>query len=180
MTQLVTTLVLGGARSGKSAFAERLVCHSGLERVYAATATAGDEEMRERIARHRVNRGEGWRTVEEPLELVALLQREATAGHAVLVDCLTLWLSNLIQADRDPEDEAHQLGALLRDAARAVVLVSNEVGLGIVPEAPLGRSFRDAQGRLNQTIAAAVPTVVFVAAGFPLWLKRSPSQEVQT
>jgi adenosylcobinamide kinase/adenosylcobinamide-phosphate guanylyltransferase len=173
MTALVTTLVLGGARSGKSAFAEQLIGDSGLVRIYLATATAGDDEMRSRIAHHRVQRGDGWITVEEPLALVDALTREAAPGRAVLVECLTLWLSNLMFAERDPEIEARRLARFLGIAKQPVVLVSNEVGLGLVPERPLGRSFRDAQGRLNQIVAATVPNVVFIAAGLPLWLKRS-------
>ena len=176
MSALVTTLVLGGARSGKSAFAERLVDGSGLARIYLATATAGDDEMRVRIAHHRTQRGDGWITVEEPLALVDALTREATRGRAVLVDCLTLWLSNLMFADRDPEVEARRLVRFLGVARYPIVFVSNEVGMGLVPETPLGRAFRDAQGRLNQIVAAAVPQVAFIAAGLPLWLKR-PSQE---
>ena len=177
MTDLATTLVLGGARSGKSAFAEKLVVDSGLAKVYLATATAGDDEMKARIARHRTQRGEGWTTVEEPLALVDALTREATRGRAVLVDCLTLWLSNLMLAERDPDVEARRLTRFLGVARYPVVLVSNEVGLGLVPDTPLGRSFRDAQGRLNQIVAALVPNVVFIAAGLPLWLKRSSTQE---
>jgi adenosylcobinamide kinase/adenosylcobinamide-phosphate guanylyltransferase len=177
MTELATTLVLGGARSGKSAFAEKLVADSGLAKVYLATATAGDDEMKARIARHRVQRGEGWTTVEEPLALVDALTREATRGRAVLVDCLTLWLSNLMLAERDPDIEARRLTRFLGVARYPVVLVSNEVGLGLVPDTPLGRSFRDAQGRLNQIVAALVPNVVFIAAGLPLWLKRPSVQE---
>ena len=177
MTELATTLVLGGARSGKSAFAEQLVGDSGLAKVYLATATAGDDEMKVRIARHRAQRGEGWTTVEEPLALVDALTREATRGRAVLVDCLTLWLSNLMLAERDPDVEARRLTRFLGDARYPVVFVSNEVGLGLVPETPLGRRFRDAQGRLNQLVAACVPNVVFIAAGLPLWLKKSSLQE---
>ena len=177
MTALSTTLVLGGARSGKSAFAEQLVRDSGLARIYLATATAGDDEMKVRIARHRAQRGEGWTTVEEPLALVDALTREATRGRAVLVDCLTLWLSNLIFAERDPDAEVRRLTDFLEVAKYPVVLVSNEVGLGLVPDTPLGRQFRDAQGRLNQVVAAVVPNVVFIAAGLPLWLKRSSLQE---
>ena len=173
MTALATTLVLGGARSGKSAFAEQLIGDSGLARIYLATATAGDDEMQSRIAHHRARRGEGWVTVEEPLALVDTLTREATHGRAVLVDCLTLWLSNLMFAERDPEVEARRLAGFLGVAQCPIVFVSNEVGLGLVPETPLGRSFRDAQGRLNQIVAAVVPNVVFIAAGLPLWLKRS-------
>ncbi|WP_213741463.1 bifunctional adenosylcobinamide kinase/adenosylcobinamide-phosphate guanylyltransferase [Bradyrhizobium sp. dw_411] len=173
MTALETTLVLGGARSGKSAFAESLVRDSGLARIYLATATAGDDEMKARVAQHRAQRGDGWVTVEEPLALVDALTREATRGRAVLVDCLTLWLSNLMMAERDPEVEARRLTRFLGVAKYPVVFVSNEVGLGLVPETPLGRRFRDAQGRLNQLVAACVPNVVFIAAGLPLWLKQS-------
>ena len=173
MTALATTLVLGGARSGKSAFAEKMIGDSGLTPIYLATATADDDEMRNRIVHHRTQRGDGWITVEEPLALVDALTREATHGRAVLVDCLTLWLSNLMFAERDPDVEARRLTRFLGVAKYPVVLVSNEVGLGLVPETPLGRNFRDAQGRLNQIIAANVPNVVFIAAGLPLWLKRS-------
>ncbi|KIZ46873.1 MULTISPECIES: bifunctional adenosylcobinamide kinase/adenosylcobinamide-phosphate guanylyltransferase [Rhodopseudomonas] len=173
MTALSSTLVLGGARSGKSGFAERLVESSGRSQIYLATATAGDAEMTARIAHHRARRGAGWTTVEEPLALVEALTREAIHGRAVLVDCLTLWLSNLMLAERDPEIEARRLTRFLGVAQYPIVLVSNEIGLGLVPETPLGRAFRDAQGRLNQIVAATVPNVVFIAAGLPLWLKRS-------
>jgi adenosylcobinamide kinase/adenosylcobinamide-phosphate guanylyltransferase len=177
MMALENTLVLGGARSGKSAFAEILVRDSGLARIYLATATAEDDEMKARVAQHRAQRGEGWTTIEEPLALVDALTREATRGRAVLVDCLTLWLSNLMMAGRDPEIEVRRLTRFLGVAKYPVVFVSNEVGLGLVPETPLGRRFRDAQGRLNQTIAFCVPNVVFIAAGLPLWLKKSSPQE---
>src|ERR1700722_6746243 len=177
MTALANTLVLGGARSGKSAFAENLVRDSGLARIYLATATAGDDEMKARVAQHRAQRGDGWTTIEEPLALVDALTREATHGRAVLVDCLTLWLSNLMQAGRDPEIEARRLTRFLGVPRYPVVFVSNEVGLGLVPDTPLGRRFRDAQGRLNQIMAASVADVVFIAAGLPLWLKPSSIQE---
>ncbi len=167
-----TLLILGGARSGKSAFAEARVAGSGLSRFYLATATAGDAEMTARIAHHRARRGPDWRVVEEPLDLVGALDRNAAQGNMVLVDCLTLWLSNLMFAERDIEREAERLCAWLTAAPGPVVLVSNEVGLGLVPETALGRSFRDAQGRLNQQVAAVVTEVAFVAAGLPLWLKR--------
>jgi adenosylcobinamide kinase / adenosylcobinamide-phosphate guanylyltransferase len=173
MTAATTTLVLGGARSGKSSFAEQLAESGGLTKIYLATATAGDDEMHARIAQHRKQRGAGWTTVEEPLALVDVLTREATVGRVVLVDCLTLWLSNLMFAERDPEIEAKRLVRFLDVSRYPIMFVSNEVGLGLVPETPLGRAFRDAQGRLNQIIAAAVPNVAFVAAGLPLWLKRS-------
>ena len=177
MTELATTLVLGGARSGKSAFAEKLIADSGLAKIYLATATAGDDEMKARVAQHRAQRGEGWITIEEPLALVDALTHEATRGRAVLVDCLTLWLSNLMLAERDPEVESRRLTRFLGVAKYPIVFVSNEVGLGLVPETPLGRRFRDAQGRLNQLVAASVPNVVFIAAGLPLWLKNSSLQE---
>ncbi len=168
-----TTLVLGGARSGKSAFAERLVADAARTKLYLATATAGDDEMRERIAHHRARRGDGWRTIEEPLALVETLRREDRADNAILVDCLTLWLSNLMHAGKDVDGESRRLSACLRETrAQKIVLVSNEVGLGLVPETQLGRAFRDAQGRLNQAVAAAVSNVAFVAAGLPIWLKQ--------
>ena len=168
-----TTLVLGGARSGKSAFAERLVAEAAGTRLYLATATAGDDEMCERIAHHRARRGGSWRTIEEPLALVETLGREDHPGNTILVDCLTLWLSNLMHAGKDMDGESRRLAAFLREAcATKIVLVSNEVGLGLVPDTPLGRAFRDAQGRLNQTVAAAVSNVAFVAAGLPIWLKQ--------
>ena len=168
-------LVLGGARSGKSAYAERLVAGSGLEAIHVATATPGDAEMTERIAEHRRRRGAAWRTIEAPDDLEGVLARETGEGRAVLVDCLTLWLSNLMLAGADVEKR----GAALTEAARKVaglrVFVSNEVGLGLVPETPLGRRFRDAQGRLNQAMAAAADHVVFMAAGLPLVLKGQES-----
>jgi adenosylcobinamide kinase/adenosylcobinamide-phosphate guanylyltransferase len=176
MTALVPTLVLGGARSGKSRFAERLIVESKLARVYLATATVSDDEMAARIAHHRDSRGEGWHTVEEPLALVETLKRDAQPGRAVLVDCLTLWLTNVMLSGRDVAAESETLACYLRTAAHPIVLVSNEVGMGLVPETPLGRDFRDAQGRLNQIIAAAVPDVAFIAAGLPLWLKRSSGE----
>jgi adenosylcobinamide kinase / adenosylcobinamide-phosphate guanylyltransferase len=171
-----TTLVLGGARSGKSAFAERLASDSGLDRVYLATATAGDEEMRARIAHHRDRRGKTWRTIEEPLRLAEVIAREAGAGRVLLLDCLTLWLSNVMHAGIDIETQSRHLVGELQKGACPIILVANEVGLGLVPETPLGREFRDAQGRLNQLIAASVANVVFVVAGLPLWLKQHPSQ----
>ena len=151
---------------------------SGLARIYLATATAGDDEMKARIAHHRAQRGDGWTTVEEPLALVDALTREATHGRAVLVDCLTLWLSNLMLRGARSRDRGAPADAISAASPNIpIVLVSNEVGLGLVPETPLGRRFRDAQGRLNQIVAAAVPNVVFIAAGLPLWLKRPSLKE---
>ncbi|MCZ8316717.1 bifunctional adenosylcobinamide kinase/adenosylcobinamide-phosphate guanylyltransferase [Phreatobacter sp.] len=166
------TLVLGGARSGKSAHAERLVLGAGAEPLYIATAEAHDAEMAERIARHRADRaGRGWATVEEPLDVAGVIRREARPGRSILVDCLTLWLSNLMLAGETPEGRQEELLVALAAATCPVVLVSNEVGLGLVPETPLGRAFRDAQGRLNQAIAARADHVFFVAAGLPFTLK---------
>ena len=165
------TLILGGARSGKSRRAQQLAEMAQGARVYLATAEALDAEMAGRIAHHQADRGAGWRTVEAPLDLVEALEAEAGQGKAILVDCLTLWLSNLMHAERDIEAETGRLCACLQGLPGEVILVSNEVGLGLVPETPLGRRFRDAQGRLNQRVAAVCDTVEFVAAGLPLRLK---------
>jgi adenosylcobinamide kinase/adenosylcobinamide-phosphate guanylyltransferase len=167
-------LVLGGARSGKSAFAERLAMESGLERIYIATAVAGDAEMTERIEQHRRWRGDSWRTVEAPDRLEEALMSEAGEGRAVLVDCLTLWLSNVMLAGGDAEARGRSLCEGSKRLKGLVVFVSNEVGLGLVPETPLGREFRDAQGRLNQAVATISDRVVFIAAGLPLYLKGAP------
>ncbi len=163
------TLVLGGARSGKSRYAESLITALPPPWIYLATAEARDAEMAERIALHRARRGADWKTVEAPHDLVAAL---AARGEApLLVDCLTLWLSNLLLADADVDAEIGRLeGALARPAA-AVVLVANEVGFGIVPDNALARRFRDLQGRLNQRLAAMADRVVLVVAGLPLVVK---------
>lgn len=165
------TLVLGGARSGKSRYAERLVEAAAACGVYIATAEAGDAEMTARIVAHRARRGPFWRTVEAPLRLADALIEEARPDRPVLVDCLTLWLSNLMLVEARLDAEFATLRAALRDAPGPVVLVANEVGLGLVPETPLGRHFRDAAGWLNQDIAALADRVVFIAAGLPLVLK---------
>ena len=165
------TLVLGGARSGKSRFAETLVADAAEAGTYIATAEPGDAEMAARIAEHRSRRGPFWRTVEAPLDLAPAILAHAGSGRPVLGDCLTLWLSNVLLAGRVVEHESETLCAALRDAAGPVVLVANEVGLGLVPETALGRAFRDAAGRLNQAVAAQADRVVFVAAGLPLILK---------
>ena len=166
-----TVLVLGGARSGKSAFAERLVSGTGLSRHYIATGRAWDEEMRDRIARHRADRGDGWQTHEEPLALAERIAVVSRPDRAVLVDCLTLWVTNLMLEERDMAAAFAGLGAALCAAAGPVVLVSNEVGLGIVPENRMARDFRDHAGRLHQAVAAIVSEVYFVAAGLPLKMK---------
>lgn len=162
------TLVLGGARSGKSRHAEELVMRTPPPWTYVATAEALDEEMRERIALHRGRRSADWRTFDAPLELADAI---AGASGATLIDCLTLWLTNVMLAERNIDVESERLLAALAQAPGQLVIVSNEVGLGLVPETPLGRVFRDAQGRLNQRVAAAADRVVFMAAGLPLNLK---------
>ncbi|MBY6165135.1 bifunctional adenosylcobinamide kinase/adenosylcobinamide-phosphate guanylyltransferase [Pseudooceanicola nitratireducens] len=171
MTQKVT-MVLGGAASGKSAFAEGIVTDQGLARIYLATSQAFDDEMREKIADHVAARGSGWTTIEEPLDLPGALRR-ISPGHAVLVDCLTLWLTNLILADRDPVIATDDLIAALEACPAPVTFVTNEVGQGIVPEHALSRRFRNAQGRLNIRIAARADTVVQVVAGLPNLMKGS-------
>jgi adenosylcobinamide kinase / adenosylcobinamide-phosphate guanylyltransferase len=170
------TLVLGGARSGKSRFAEALVEGAAACGTYCATAEAGDEEMAARIAAHRARRDDSgrrgfWRTIEAPLAVADAIAAEADPDCPMLVDCLTLWLTNLMMAEAPLDEEFATLRMVLRDAAGPIVLVANEVGLGLVPETPLGRNFRDAAGRLNQEIAALADRVVFVAAGLPLVLK---------
>ena len=165
------TLILGGARSGKSSRAEALAVEWSDAPVYLATSRAMEEdaEWQARIARHRADRGAHWRLVEEPLDVVAELEK--LDGETVLVDCLTLWLANLMQAGRDVAAETEALCAALARFSGDVLLVSNEVGMGLVPETDLGRAFRDAQGRLNQAVAAVAGRVEFVAAGLPLLLK---------
>jgi adenosylcobinamide kinase / adenosylcobinamide-phosphate guanylyltransferase len=165
------TLVLGGARSGKSRYAEAVVESWHVPPVYLATAEGLDAEMRDRIAQHRARRGAFWTTVEEPLALPAALRESARTGVPILVDCLTLWLSNVICAGRSAEDAIDALLAAVPRLEAPVVMVANEVGLGIVPENALARAFRDHAGRLNREIAAIAERVVFVAAGLPLILK---------
>ena len=167
------TLVLGGARSGKSRFAEGLIAAHPGRPVYLATAQAGDAEMAERIRRHRARRGDAWTTIEEPLDLPRALASATRDKAAVLVDCLTLWLSNLMAAGRDVERETQSLVESLPEPRRAAsCFVSNEVGLGIVPDNALARAFRDHAGFLHQAIAAAADRVYFIAAGLPLLLKK--------
>ncbi len=166
-----SVLVLGGARSGKSTYAEGLVRAASNSPVYLATARAGDEEMRARIEAHQRQRGTDWLTVEEPLALVNTLRAEALGERAILVDCLTLWLSNLMIADADIEIESKALADCARDLPVPVVFVSNEVGQGIVPENKMARDFRDHAGRLHQLMANACDEVWFVTAGLPQKLK---------
>ncbi|MBI1245028.1 MAG: bifunctional adenosylcobinamide kinase/adenosylcobinamide-phosphate guanylyltransferase [Alphaproteobacteria bacterium] len=167
-------LVLGGARSGKSAFAEAealRLARGKSKALYMATAEAGDREMRTRIAMHRARRGTAWTTLEIPLELPAAIDAHARPGAPILVDCLTLWLSNLLAAGRDVAAQTDLLCKALKRAKGPVVLVSNEVGLGIVPDNALARAFRDHAGRLHQAVGAVAARVAFVAAGLPIFLK---------
>ena len=171
-TSLELTLVLGGARSGKSRHAEGLALASGLAPVYVATAQGLDDEMARRIAAHRARRGSAWRTVEEPLDLVETLQREcAPRGAVVLVDCLTLWLTNLMVAERQVDAECARLLEALRSLGGPLILVSNEVGQGIVPDNAMARAFVDHAGFLHQGIALQADAVVLMAAGLPHRLK---------
>jgi adenosylcobinamide kinase/adenosylcobinamide-phosphate guanylyltransferase len=173
------TLVLGGARSGKSTHAERLATgslHGATPQpaVYIATAQPGDVEMATRIVAHRARRGANWTTIEEPLKLDEALATAAAHGRPVLVDCLTLWLSNVMLGGGDIDEAGDDLLRALDDTAVPVVFVSNEVGLGIVPDNVLARSFRDAQGRLNMRLAERADRVVLMTAGLPLTLKDRP------
>ncbi len=166
-------LILGGARSGKSRYALRLAERRWQHPLYLATAEAQDAEMARRIAAHHRARGPHWRCIEEPLEIAAILKNRAVKADGILVDCLTLWLSNVLLKE-GPGAYARRRQALLaavRKMRRNLILVSNEVGLGIVPEHELGRTFRDLAGWLNQDLAAAADTVVLVTAGLPLALK---------
>jgi adenosylcobinamide kinase/adenosylcobinamide-phosphate guanylyltransferase len=164
------TLVLGGARSGKSRYAEWLIATYPPPWIYLATAEAGDDEMAERIAAHRARRDAAWQTVEAPHDLAGAL--EATpAGAAVLVDCLTLWLSNAMQSQLDIEAETAKLLDALAARTGPTVAVSNEVGLGIVPDNVLARRFRDLQGTLNQKLAAQAQRVIMMVAGVPVAVK---------
>lgn len=177
------TLLLGGARSGKTKRALELASRafsqadgtdarqSGGALIYIATAEAGDEEMTARIARHKAERGPQWRTIESPLALAETLSANAGPGNIIVVDCLTLWLSNVLLAERDVETQTQALCVAVERTPAKLILISNEVGLGIVPASPLGRQFRDCQGRLNQAMADIAGTVEFIAAGLSLRLK---------
>lgn len=172
-------LILGGARSGKSAQAERLAQASGLDCVYIATATAGDGEMAERIRHHQQRRDSRWHTVEEPLALAQVLMREASSRRCLLVDCLTLWLTNLL-IDEDTERFAREREALLhviQELPGRILLVSNEVGQGVVPMNALARRFVDEAGWLHQALARDSDRVLFVVAGLPQVLKGAPLTE---
>lgn len=164
------TFLLGGARSGKSAHAERLITQFPAPWAYVATAQAYDDEMLERISIHQSRRGEGWRTLDAPLDLVRALEGLAD-GEPVLVDCLTLWLTNHMLAEHDVEAETARLAEVLSRPRGPWFVVANEVGLGIVPDNALARRFRDAAGRLNQRVATAADEVLFLVAGLPMKVK---------
>ncbi len=167
------TLVLGGAASGKSAFAENLILQNNhADPLYIATAQVFDAEMADKVARHRDMRGNGWTTIEEPLDLPAILAK-VEYGQPALVDCATLWLTNVMLAGHDIETHNAALIGALGQCKGTVIVVSNEVGQGIVPDNALSRKFRNAQGRLNQNLAAQADLVVTVMAGLPLALKGS-------
>ena len=166
-----TTLILGGARSGKSRRALQLAGQADPERVFIATAEPSDAEMAGRIKRHRAERGGGFTTIEAPLDLVEALEGAALPNRVVVVDCLTLWLSNLLHYDQDFQEQIAALTRFLARTAGAVILVSNEVGMGLVPQTPLGRDFRDAHGSLNRQVAEVCHRVEFMVAGLPMTVK---------
>ena len=164
-------LVLGGARSGKSTYAEDRCAAELGQKVYLATAQAHDEEMQSRIELHQERRGDDWLLLEEPLQLIEALEGNAAPDKTILVDCITLWISNLMMSDGDIAGEVERLSDILPTLAGNVALVTNEVGLGIVPDNALARAFRDEAGLANQILADTCDEVVFMAAGLPLWLK---------
>ncbi|MFT6076070.1 MAG: adenosylcobinamide kinase/adenosylcobinamide-phosphate guanylyltransferase [Yoonia sp.] len=170
MTLPKLTLVLGGAASGKSVFAESLITKAGDCPTYIATAQVYDEEMAQKVVRHREMRGTSWYTIEEPVEIAAAI-KTAPAGQPILIDCATLWLTTLILGELDVAARSSALLETMRKAANPIVIVSNEVGQGIVPDNALSRQFRNAQGTLNQQIALEADLVVVVMAGLPLVLK---------
>lgn len=178
------TLVLGGVGSGKSTHAEAIAQAARRPgdgpAVYVATAEAGDGEMAARIERHRARRGSGWTTVEESLDLTGVIGRLDDPEVPILIECLSLWLANLMAAGRGPAGETRDLLAALAERPGAAVLVSNEVGLGGVPANALARRFADAAGAMNQTVAAAADQVILVAAGLPMTLKNQPVPDTRT
>ena len=163
-------LITGGARSGKSRIAEGWACEMGKTPIYIATGQAFDKEMEARIADHQARRGPEWTTVQEPLDLLTALTQTDGQGPR-LVDCLTLWLSNMMHHERDWREAAEAIAEALPDQVSPVIFVTNEVGLGIVPENALARVFRDAQGHLNQRLAANVDAVYLAVAGYPMKVK---------
>lgn len=163
------TLVLGGARSGKSSYAEGMVRKNNCNKIYLATSEMLDSEMAERIKTHKIRRGEDWQTLEEPVEIDKII--ENTHAGVILVDCLTLWMSNLIHKEMAVMQQIDALVESLKTTQAEVILVSNEVGMGIVPENALARQFRDFVGILHQKVAAIADEVVLVVAGIPVKIK---------
>ncbi|MFK3779246.1 bifunctional adenosylcobinamide kinase/adenosylcobinamide-phosphate guanylyltransferase [Agrobacterium sp. NPDC089420] len=166
-----SVFILGGARSGKSRFAEALAGKAGGNLHYLATGRAWDDEMRDRISHHQERRGGEWTTHEAPLDVAAALERLDGPDNVILIDCLTLWLTNLMMESADIEAAFDALAAAIASARAKLIFVSNEVGLGIVPENRMAREFRDHAGRLHQRVAAIAGEVYFVAAGLPLKMK---------
>jgi adenosylcobinamide kinase/adenosylcobinamide-phosphate guanylyltransferase len=174
-----SVLVLGGARSGKSRYALTLAENAAPERLMIATAEALDEEMAARIARHRAERGAGWTTLEVPRDLAAALRREARAGRPIVVDCVTLWLSNVLLAGGDVEAAISEIAELATAITGPAIFVSNEVGGGVTPPSELGRAFQDWQGRANQALASACDAAVVLVAGLPRLLKPAPAPRLR-
>ena len=175
---LRSLLVLGGARSGKSRIAQQLAERSGRHPILIATAEALDAEMAARIARHRQERDARWGLIEEPVQLAATLGKEARSDRILVIDCVTLWLNNLLAQGQDPGKATRDLTQALPQLTGPVIFVSNEVGQGIVPDNALAREFRDAQGRLNQALAEACDGVILVAAGLMLQIKPAPRPNI--
>ncbi len=167
-------LILGGARSGKSALAEQLALQSRKKVIYIATATAGDEEMQQRISHHQQRRPDNWETIESPLDLCQILKEQARDNTCLLIDCLTLWISNQLCAEIEPETESQKLASILPSLPGEFIFVSNEVGMGIIPMGQLSRRFVDESGRLHQQLARICDRVIFTAAGLPLVMKGEP------
>lgn len=174
MRQARRILVFGGARSGKSEYAEGLALAGGDRLIYLATAQAHDAEMEKRIAVHKSRRGREWQAVEEPVDVAGVLARFDNQETTILLDCLTLWLSNLMFSNSDLDHEVNKLIQAIEGFTGRLIIVSNELGMSIVPENALAREFRDGAGLLNQKVAAACDEVFFVAAGLPLRLKPTP------
>ena len=171
MNKTPISLILGGARSGKSQYAENL-SNDYEKKIYLATAQARDNEFKERIKIHQQRRENSWQTLEEPLQIANVITTHSHPETVVLIDCLTLWLSNMLEHKKNPEQETNTLIKALAQANGPIIMVSNEVGLSIVPENALARHFRDEQGKLNQALANVATNVVFMAAGLPLILKQ--------
>lgn len=167
------SLVIGGARSGKSRFGEHLALSLNENPLYIATAEIHDEEMQDRIDLHRQDRDERWTTLEEPINIAPIITSHSTSDKTILLDCLTLWLSNLMGQDRDIEKETATLCQTLEKYQGNIILVANEVGQGIVPDNALARQFRDHAGRLNQSIAQVADNVIYMVAGLPMIAKKN-------